>query len=59
MTVTLGHARGVGTATDEFQHQQAGTEEEPSSRIGCPELVRPFQQGGEGVQVHDHYQDGW
>lgn len=55
----LGHAWGMGSATDELQYQQARAEEKPTGCVGCPELVRPFQQGGEGFQVHDHHKDGW
>lgn len=54
----VGYARSMGEVADELQHQQAGAEEKPAGCAGCAQLVWPLQQGGQGVQVYDHHQDG-
>lgn len=48
----------MGAAADELQHQQAGAEEEPTGSAGRTQLVRPLQQGDQGLQVYDYHQDG-
>lgn len=54
----VGDAGSMGKVTDELQHQQAGAEEESTGCAGCSQLVWPLKQGGQGVKVYDHHQNG-
>lgn len=59
MCVCAGNARSMGEALDEFKHQQTRAEKEPTSCAWCTQLVWQLKQGSQGLQVYDHYQDGW
>lgn len=47
-----GYSGAVGTTPTDLQHHQAGAEEEPTGRAGCPEVLR-LQRNREQPEVHE------